>query len=1524
MTFERAVRLVHLRGELFDEVKGGAMLSVPLSEAALRSRLPGTLDIATVNAPELTTVSGPAEEVKRFAAALAADGIEATRIPIDVAAHSRLLEPILARFRDFLATCELKPPRIPIVSNLTGTWLTDAEATSPDYWVRHLRETVRFADGIATLARDPGLVLIEAGPGRALATLAKCHPAITANRVINTLPHADDAEDDSLHVLAALGRAWALGLPIARDRLAGAPGGRRIHLPGYAFQHASYFLAAQGPAAASGEDAELRRLPDIADWGSEPAWKLALPDTGADAHLAPRSFLLFLDDTGAGEALAQRLAGAGHRVTTVVAGDSFASLGDAAFSLCPEHGLEGYQSLLRALAARGPLPVHIVHLWLLTGEETIRPGSSFYHRNQERGFYSLLHLAQALAEAEPAGPVQISVITNGMQRVASEPLPYPEKATVLGPARVMPQEMPHVQVRTIDVPMASEGAQGKPRARSAGLSRLLPRMRALSEGGSAASVANLIWDDLFAAPGSETVAYRNERRWVQHYRPLPLGSSPQAQAPALCENGVYLITGGFGDLALALAEEITRRCRAKIVLVGRSALPERKSHPDYLETYGERDRTGRAIGAIQRMEQRGSEVLALVADITDPEAVARAIGEARARFGRITGVLHAAGIVRDELMQLKQVSDIEDVLAPKVLGTQVLAAALGRDGAEFVALFSSTSTATAPAGQVDYVAANAYLNAFAQSRAGTPGPRYLAVGWGVWREIGIAARAVNPDAGTAGAATVEPARQPLFDRRVHDANGRRWVELRASPERHWLLDEHRLSSGEAIWPGTGYLELFAEAARAFGLSLPMEISDVAFLRPLAVGDGEKCTLRVLVEAEGGALKLALESRPEGADKDGWVRHAEASAGRSGPAGAARVDIAAGIAGSPRARHASGGGALAAPQAVHLRFGPRWQTLREIHLGETSALARLELPEAYSGDIGDGLLIHPALMDMATGFAMELIKGYDPAAGLWAPMSYGRLRVRHALPRSFWSLARLSDGNDLGPGFATFDVCLADSNGRVLAEVDGFTVRQLGAGTSLAATARQPASGAGARERPQPRRADLSPALARLAAQVAEGIGAGEGLEALLRALASGRPEVIVSSLSLAALRRATAPEAARKTATTRLARPELDSELVAPRTPTEEQLAGFWRELLGIDRVGVNDSFFDLGGHSLLAVRLFRMVKRELAVELPISTLFEAPTIAQCASLIDALKAETGESATAAESPAPARPSSQRHSHLVLMDRGRYPARTPLFICAGMFGNVLNLRHLAMQIGLDRPVYGLQARGLYGNEAPHETIKEMAAANLAEVRQVQPYGPYLISGFSGGGLVALEMARQLQDAGGEAAIVIMLDTPFPEAAGLSIADRVAMRLQDIRRQGTAFFGNWLEGKLRYRRDQREKAERAEATGAGQFHNERIVAAFYRALGHYRGQRYGGPVLLLRPPLKAAYELSGGRRLNADRGPVRADNGWSPWAPNLRVIEVGGDHDSMVLEPAVRVLASRMRAALDEAEVIVPVTADAAE
>ena len=267
-----------------------------------------------------------------------------------------------------------------------------------------------------------------------------------------------------------------------------------------------------------------------------------------------------------------------------------------------------------------------------------------------------------------------------------------------------------------------------------------------------------------------------------------------------------------------------------------------------------------------------------------------------------------------------------------------------------------------------------------------------------------------------------------------------------------------------------------------------------------------------------------------------------------------------------------------------------------------------------------------------------------------------------------------------------------------------------------------------------------------------------------------------------------------------------------------------------IEGVGVKDSFFDLGGHSLLAVRLFAMIKKKWDLEYPISILFDAPSVEACAGMIRGSvegDVESGTSSGVIHKP--------KYMHLVPMHGGAASERTPFFLVAGMFGNVLNLRHLAHLVGADRPFYGLQARGLYGDHGPHETFEEMARDYLEEIREVQEHGPYLLGGFSGGGIAAFEMARQLIEMGEEIRTVVLLDTPLPLRERPSRPDRLKIHTQRLTRQGPTYLTDFVRDRVAWEFSKfkaRQGAGEVQAESPAEFRSEEIRAAFEGALPRY--------------------------------------------------------------------------------------------
>ncbi|HWG89799.1 MAG TPA: acyltransferase domain-containing protein, partial [Candidatus Thermoplasmatota archaeon] len=244
MRLEDALALVAARGTLMQELPPGAMVSVAATEETVRALLPEGLAVAAVNAASAVVVSGEPSAVARFAETLAARGIETRPLPVQRAFHSAMLDPILGRFEQVVRGLQLSAPRVPVVSNLTGTWLTAEEATSPAYWVNHLRQAVRFADGLGTLLQDQGLALLEVGPGRTLSSLASRHAARARDQpVLASMRHAEDAATtDAAALREALARLWLAGAT-PDWRAVHAPSRPRLaRLPAYPFERRRYWL----------------------------------------------------------------------------------------------------------------------------------------------------------------------------------------------------------------------------------------------------------------------------------------------------------------------------------------------------------------------------------------------------------------------------------------------------------------------------------------------------------------------------------------------------------------------------------------------------------------------------------------------------------------------------------------------------------------------------------------------------------------------------------------------------------------------------------------------------------------------------------------------------------------------------------------------------------------------------------------------------------------------------------------------------------------------------------------------------------------------------------------------------------------------------------------------------------------------------------------------------------------------------------------------------------------------------------
>lgn len=1447
-----ALKLALGRAQLFETLPEGRMLSVPLSEEALRPYLGPDLSIAAVNGAALTVASGTAEAIGRLHDALAVNGVDSQPVAISVAAHSHMLEPILTPFRQLVAGIRMEAPRRRFVSSLTGDWARAEEVTTPDYWVRHLRDTVRFDAALERLLPE-GHLLLEVGPGRTLASLTRQHRSRAPDQaVFNSLRHADEAYDDLAYMLKTLGGLWTCGFAVPWERLHGGERRRRVPLPSYRFDRQRHWIEpGDAPVAEGGQEVDLIDHPDKANWFYQPSWRRSPLVAKADGV---ERALIFMDEKGVGAALAARLRRAGTAVTTVKAGRRFRPEGDM-LTINPGDARD-YAALIAHLERQGGVPSQIFHHWLIGGKPRRDADETL-----ERGFWSLFHLVRALGEAGVDREVRIALVSTGMQRVCDEAAGDPVKAAALGACRVVPGEYPAIRIVAVDIDLP-EGVEQ-------------------SEDLVAAISAELSADE----PAS-VVAYRRLERWVEGFEPMALAPRDRSRLRA---GATYLITGGLGGIGMRLAEHLFDSVGARLALLSRSGLPSREEWTELLDRLSPGDALSQRIRQIRALEQKGAEILLVEADISDMRAMRRAVAAVRARFGGIDGVFHAAGVLDDGPVALKSVVSAAAVLAPKIAGTLALEAALEGEQPDFLMLFSSVSAIAGIAGQVDYAAANAFLDSYARHRTGRGTMAVMAIGWPRWQEIGMAASGTAPPPRPHGG-VAERLDAAFLDQVLVDTPSRRTVSARLSPPTHWLLDEHRLSSGTALVPGSGLVEIVREAFQDIVRHRPFELREMMFLEPFAVADDAVRELHVdLLHQAGDLWRVHIMGRDIGAaETDAWTEHARSYALVGTPEDGRRLDREVILARCPR--RASRG-----PEATaHLSFGPRWRNVAALHLGHGEALIDLSLPEPWRGDLS-GMALHPALLDFATAGAQMLIPGFDAAGEFYAPASYGRLRLIAPLPAEIMSHVRLRHDATQAGEIATFDISIASAQGQVLAEVEGFTMIRLREAQAL--------SGG-------------NPPAHSLTRSAAQGLCLADGMEVIDRILgARATAQIIVSPQSLLPmLDRLRAP------LTVGAAQSSLEGPAAEdmPRTDTERAVAAIWQEMLGMAAIRRSDDFFDLGGHSLLAVQLINRLRKQFGQNLPLTALIEAPTLARLAALIAPSEGvpDGGEEALPG-SPAPG---------ILLLRAGQEAGA--LFLIHDGLGETLLYRTLALQLD-GPPVYGIQPERHADGSFVHSSITDMAQGHVERLRQVQPAGPYMLAGLCAGGVIAVEMARQLEAAGEQVAFIGIIDAADVEAMERPFhAARMRMRrvrqalarncgsLSGIAALGPDLarkFGNMLSYEIATRRARR----RTDAAVAAASRSGEAAPSALSFLELYQAaHRLHRPRGLIQAPKVVLYKATQGNGA-ADDHPFSEQfgdhaMGWGRRVANhIEVVDVPGGHSSVLQKPHVDTLARLIQDALDE-------------
>ncbi|MBD2775779.1 type I polyketide synthase [Iningainema tapete] len=729
-SLQDALAIVATRGKLMQQLPTGSMLAIPLGEKDVQSLIENvetfhetslhtdriSVQIAAINSPSSCVVSGTREAIAGLQNQLSSKGIECRLLHTSHAFHSHMMEPILDPFVQALKKVKLNSPRIRFISNVTGTWITDEQATNPSYWSQHLRQTVRFSTGISQLLQQFEGVFLEVGSGRTLSTLTTQHIKPEAKQlVLTSLRHVKEQQSDISFLLQTLGRLWLFGVQIDWSKFYTHEQRHRLPLPTYPFERQRYWIDAT-PSSSSGKPVTLDKKQDIADWFYVPSWKRSLLPHSSSPNqnkFALMQWLLFVDECGVGSELVHRLQQNGLNVIMVKVGEQFTKFSEGIYAIDPQNRND-YDALFQELIALGKTPQHIAHLWSLNTFGTCQLGKYLE-------FNSLLFLTQALDKLKISDRLQLWVVSNQIQEVNGNETLDPEKATVLGLCKVIPQEYPNIICRSIDVVLMNRIAPGL---------NLGEAENAEEERGEEDDyVIDQIIKEFTGLSSDLVVAYRDRYRWVQMFEPLRLESAVEEKTP-LRKQGVYLFAGGIESLGVTLAEYLAKTLQVKLIFIEDWAFPEKDEFSQWLESHAQENEVSCKIRKLLALRELGAEVLVIRADTTNYDQMYQSL--AFENIGQIHGVIYSTGRIRDNIFC--SIPEIGKIGLEKLFDSQlhhitVLEQALQNRKLDFCIIISSLSSILGGFGLTLYSSVNQLIDTFTQKHNQTNSLSWSIINW---------------------------------------------------------------------------------------------------------------------------------------------------------------------------------------------------------------------------------------------------------------------------------------------------------------------------------------------------------------------------------------------------------------------------------------------------------------------------------------------------------------------------------------------------------------------------------------------------------------------------------------------------------------------------------------------------------------------------------------------------------------------------------------------------------------------------
>ena len=1183
MSLEDALKAVAVRGKLVFDLPQGSMLAVLMSEEDLLKILPKELCVAVINSPELVVVSGETEHIDAFAKKLKEDSVFNKKLPTSHAFHSSMMEPCLDEFSEFFKSVTLNTPKIPVISTVTGQLMTNEQAQDRQYWINHVVDPVRFGAAADQVLVYDSAVFFECGPGQSLESAIKRRlNKDIKHAVISTL---NDKTDAVISMDNALGKLWMENITVDFETRFNSSEFEKMSFPLLPFNRRSYLVDFSSKKSSSATPGENLKTPIVEDWYYTPTWKKTSaidyrPKIKREQIATSEKWVIFAEGD-LSKAIIQNLREQNKEYFTVHKGNSYSEDGNS-FTI-DASSKDDYSKVFKFLKEDDTL-LKIVYSWSYKyNKAKNRLTLENAEENLNNNFYNILYLQKGILSNNITDNVRLVTLINDGFDVVGTGYSNPEKTLAIGPTKVFYKEHIGISTQLINITLAKPNLTNK--------------------------LAAQIIKEVNAETDENIISYSGTNRWTQTFEQIHIPNNP---SKLIKDNGVYIITGGSGGIGRVLSELIAKRVKgATIVWTGRRAFPEREEWENLLVNK-ETDATLKdKIKTIQKVEELGSKVAYYSAGVLDFDKMKETFDTVEEKYGSIDGVVHSAGVSGGGGVASIENDNIAPVINPKVQGTLIIKELLKDRKVDFIHLYSSITAILGEVGRVDYIAANSFLDACANAQGWMHDTAVtVSINWGQWGMVGMAAdwrldtqrkKNSKPKLKTIGH---YPENRPIELLFSHKDENTSCYKVHIDAEKQWIFSEHLLT-GIPTMVGTSYLDTLTKWKDKEGISGILSLKDTIFLSPLMILKGMPKDLYLFcVKKLDGTYKFLFKSIMTGSEataKEGWQDHF--SGELSFKEGQKTNKVAVNQLKEKMPDQNDDKHTLTITDGNNkptLQYSKRWDCKGTIYIGDNEWITKIELNDEFKDDFSH-FFLHPAMMDVATSSHFRFMNINNS----YLPFSYGEVNLYKPFEQELYAYTKTSKVTPKEDHLA-FDFQIINLEGEIVAEILNFSFVKL---ASLPDDF--------GNEDVQELEADAleDDILPEEGAQVIDTILSNSDLTQMIVYTMDLQYDIDDSTHSALIQKRKD------KISNVKMVediddRPDIDELYVAPENDIEKTISMVWTAILGINKIGLNDSFNSLGGNSLLAIQVVSGVNDELDVTISTDEFVNNPTVGKLGELV--------------------------------------------------------------------------------------------------------------------------------------------------------------------------------------------------------------------------------------------------------------------------------------------------------------------